>query len=260
MTDVKIPIPVSTLEQDGMKILKPPQICTFSGNEPVLKEEGSYDQWEFQVRGAMATHTENSVRAAIVNLLRGPARDLVGFLGFDVELERILEEVTNQFGWRYTGDKLQLEFYQLWQEKGEKIQVFTSCLELIYRCLHDKLPEQFSEEQLRDRLFYGVDQSLHDSSQYLYKEGKVTYQVFLAALDEMESKYSEGKMTARNKSAAVDREAGIAELRERIEALTTVVKSNNITGRSSSLAKNKDKFQKKGDHSKQPSEDQKTRY
>ena len=55
--------------QSEMRISKPPQICIFSGQEPVLKEEGNYDQWEFQVRGAMAMHTENSMRAAIVNSL-----------------------------------------------------------------------------------------------------------------------------------------------------------------------------------------------
>ena len=54
---------------EEMKISKPPQLCVLSGNEPVLKEEGNFDQWEFQVWGAMATHTENSVRPAIVNSL-----------------------------------------------------------------------------------------------------------------------------------------------------------------------------------------------
>ena len=115
-----------------MKISKPPQICIFSGQEPVPKEEGNYDQWEFQVRGAIVTHTENSVRAAIINSLQGPARDLVGFVKFDANLEKILMEVTNRFGKRYTGDKLQQEFYKLSQEKGEKIGAFTGQLELIY--------------------------------------------------------------------------------------------------------------------------------
>ena len=55
--------------QSEMKISKPPQICIFSGQEPVPKDKGNYDQWEFQVRGAIATHTENSVRAAIMNSL-----------------------------------------------------------------------------------------------------------------------------------------------------------------------------------------------
>ena len=44
-----------------MKISKPPQICVFSGNDPVPKDEENVDQREFQVWGALATHTENSV-------------------------------------------------------------------------------------------------------------------------------------------------------------------------------------------------------
>ena len=149
--------------QSEMKISKPPQICIFSGQEPVPKGEGNYDQWEFQLRGAIATHRENSVRAAIVNSLRGPARDLVGFVGLDADLKSILMEVTNRFGKRYMGDQLQQEFYKLSQEKGEKIGAFTGRLELIYQRLHDRLPERFDEQQLNDCLFYGVSQSLHDS-------------------------------------------------------------------------------------------------
>ena len=110
--------------QSEMKISKPPQICIFSEQEPVPKEEGNYAQWEFQMRSVIATHTENSVRSAIVNSLRGPAQDLVGFVRFDANLEKILMEVTNRFGKRYTGDKLQQEFYKLSQEKGEKIGAF----------------------------------------------------------------------------------------------------------------------------------------
>ena len=110
--------------QSEMKISKPLQICIFSGLESVPKDEGNYDQWEFQVRGVIATHTENSMRAAIINSLRGLARDLVGFVSFDADLERILMKVTNRFGKRYTGDKLQQEFYKLSQEKGEKIGAF----------------------------------------------------------------------------------------------------------------------------------------
>ena len=55
--------------QSEMKISKPLQICIFSGLEPVLKDEGNYVQREFQVRGAIAMHTRNSVRPAIINSL-----------------------------------------------------------------------------------------------------------------------------------------------------------------------------------------------
>ena len=137
-------------------------------------------------------------------------------------------EVTNRFGKRYTGDKLQQEFYKLSQEKGEKIGAFTGQLELTYQQLHDKLPGRFDEQQLKDCLFYGVSQLLHDSSRYLYKDPTVMYQALLKVIEETESEYGEGRGTVRAKSVTVAEDTGIAELKEKIEALTTVVKSSNV--------------------------------
>ena len=96
---------VHTLEKE--KITKSPPIVYFPGIKPIPKEEGSHDQWEFQVRGAMDTPTENAVRAAIVNSLRGPARELVGFIGYSADINLILSEVSNRFGKKYSRDKLQ---------------------------------------------------------------------------------------------------------------------------------------------------------
>ena len=56
----------------------------------------------------------------------------------------------------------------------------------------------------------------------------MTYQALLKAIEEMESEYREGRTTVRAKSATIAENTGIAELKEKIEALTTVVKSNNV--------------------------------
>ena len=92
--------------------------------EPIPKDVGSHGQWEFQLRGVMDAHTENSVRAVIVNSLRGPARELVGFKWYSANVNLILSEVNNGLGKKYSGDKLQQEFYQMQQDKGEKLRVF----------------------------------------------------------------------------------------------------------------------------------------
>ena len=95
----------NTLGQE--KISKPPTIVYFSGIELIPKDEGSHDEWEFQVRGAMDTQTEISVRATVVNSLRGPARELVGFTGYYADINLILSDVSNRLGKKYSGDKLQ---------------------------------------------------------------------------------------------------------------------------------------------------------
>ena len=40
------------------KLSAPPNLPTFSGQDPVPSAEGSIDQWHFQVEGALAAHTE----------------------------------------------------------------------------------------------------------------------------------------------------------------------------------------------------------
>ena len=40
------------------KLMKPPDLSLFSGVEPVPKDEGSFDQWLFQVQGALDSYCE----------------------------------------------------------------------------------------------------------------------------------------------------------------------------------------------------------
>ena len=56
----------------------------------------------------------------------------------------------------------------------------------------------------------------------------MTYQALLKAIEETESEYGEGRATAQAKSATVADETGKVELKDKIEALTTVVKSSNV--------------------------------
>ena len=58
------------------KLSAPPNLPTFLRQEPVAGTEGSIDQWLFQVEGALATHTEEAVRSAVIGSVRGEACEL----------------------------------------------------------------------------------------------------------------------------------------------------------------------------------------
>ena len=75
------------------KINKPPVLPHFSGADPVPKDEGSYEQWRFQVVGAQKVCTEEAVQSAIVHSVQGEVREMISFLGFDANLDDILEKV-----------------------------------------------------------------------------------------------------------------------------------------------------------------------
>ena len=74
---------------------------------------------------------------------------------------------------------------------------------------------------------------------------KVTYQALLAALEKTETEYSEVRTAIKSKSTVVEGETGPTDLKEKIDALTAIVKSSNITMRPMEMPKLKFKFQKK---------------
>ena len=49
------------------KLTKTPNLPPFSGTDPVPKDEGSWEQWEFQVKGFLDTHTQEAIQVAIVH-------------------------------------------------------------------------------------------------------------------------------------------------------------------------------------------------
>ena len=55
------------------KLSASPNLPIFLGHEPVPSIEGSTDQWLFQVEGALATHTEEAVRSAVIGSVRAAA-------------------------------------------------------------------------------------------------------------------------------------------------------------------------------------------
>ena len=88
------------------KLMKPPDLPLFLGVEPVPKDEGSFEQWLFQVQGAMDSHCEEAVRFAIVRSVRGEARELMRFIGFRANLDTILIGIEERFGRGASADKL----------------------------------------------------------------------------------------------------------------------------------------------------------
>ena len=79
------------------KIAKTPELPKFSGVEPTPREEGSFEQWYFQVKGSQSQHTEDAIRSGIINSVRGEARDLVEYVGFEAPIETILDRLEHQF-------------------------------------------------------------------------------------------------------------------------------------------------------------------
>ena len=136
-----------------------------------------------------------------------------------------------RFGKKATTDRLQQEFFQLQQERGERIQHFASRLEQAFKKLHYAFPGRYQEEHLKERLFHGVNQQTRDSMRFLYSKTSTTYDTLLSAIKEAEIEWLESRGQARMKSAnIIDRSNEIEELRKRLDQITATMKSSNFKG------------------------------
>ena len=135
------------------QLVMTPGLPLFSGAEPTPRDEATYEQWKFQVKGMRSSCPEGTVRTALIASVRGSVSEAVSFVGFKASVNDILAGMEKRFGKKATGDKLQSEFYQLQQEKGERIQHFAGRLEKAFKKLRDVFPDRYQETQLKERLF-----------------------------------------------------------------------------------------------------------
>ena len=83
--------------------------------------------------------------------------------------------------------------------------------------------------KLRDRLYYGVLNTLRDNIRYLYDNPAVTYNQLLDAARNGEAEMSDGKpgiKTIKAKAATANDE--LASLKHQVSDLVAIVKTNQV--------------------------------
>ena len=130
---------VQTPEVESEIRTKPPFKTTiltkFSGIEPILKGEGSYEQFKFHIKGYRKTYDDKAIKAGMIGSVTDNAWDYLDFVGFDKELPVLMEALETRYGKGQTTDKLQQEFYQVTQDRNESVQQFAGWLEFKYKRL-----------------------------------------------------------------------------------------------------------------------------
>ena len=174
-----------------------------------------------------------AVRIAIVQSVRGEVREFAAAVGFEESAEMLLDKVEDRFREKWTVDGLQQDFYKITQGKNEKVRQFTGRLEAQFKKLKEKVPRHYDNSMVKEHLFHGMHQQLKDSIRFCYKREETTYEeLFREAVEAEKEKNSEIKVTSLKVKSAIVGEGqdGIRDLKQKIDALTTVVKSSTLGG------------------------------
>ena len=161
---------------------KPLTLPPFSRADPVPKDEASCEQWVWQLKEATKTHTAATERTGMVQSMRDEVYEFVSSIGFKASMEDIIEKIEERFWERWMADQLQQEFYQMTQQKGEKICQFAGRLEVKFKKLKEKIPGWYDEKILKEHLFHDMHQNLHDSIWFCYKQEEITYAKFFSEM------------------------------------------------------------------------------
>ena len=106
-------------------------------------------------------------------------------------------------------------------------------LEAQFKKLKEKVPGCYDNSMLKEHLFHGMHQQLKDSIQFCYKREETTYEeLFQEAMEAEKEKNSEIKVTSLKAKSAImgEEQDGIQDLKQKIDALTMVVKSSTLGG------------------------------
>ena len=97
------------------------------------KDEASCRQWVWQAKEALKSCTAGDVRITTIQSVRGEVREFAAAAGFEASVDTLLAKVEDRFGEKWTTDRLQQEFYQTAQGKGEKVRQFAGQLEVQFK-------------------------------------------------------------------------------------------------------------------------------
>ena len=180
---------------------------------------------------------------AVRKSIQGRAKSVLRNLGPDYTIDQAIDVLTREYEGVANSDVVFKEFYQLKQEKNEKVQIFSvrlrEALNKLTLRFPDRVPAGDEDRILCDRFFYGMKAELKTSVRHLFDSPDVSFSTLLTAARRNELEEVEQKpVRIQNKSAkaVVEEETSpqtesIKGLREQIQELATVMKSGNTSYR-----------------------------
>ena len=114
----------------------------FSGMEPVPSNELTSDQWRVSVQSYQANVPDHILIPAIRKSIIGKAQSVIRTLGPVYTVEDVIKCLAREYEGVASSDIVFKEFYQLKQERGEKVQVFSVRLRDALDNLSSRFPDR----------------------------------------------------------------------------------------------------------------------
>ena len=201
--------------------------------------ELTFEQWLSDTRAYQRQFPEFVLLPAVRKSIQGRAKSVLRNMGPEYTIDQAIKVLTREYEGVANSDVVFKEFYQLKQEKNEKVQVFSvrlrEALNKLTLRFPDRVPSGDEDRILCDRFFYGMKAELKSSVRHLFDSPDVSFSTLLTAARRNELEEIEQKPVRIQSKAA---KAGVVEkvspqtesindLKEQIQELATVMKSGS---------------------------------
>ena len=147
-------------------------IGKFSGTKPTPTDELNFGQWCIGVRSYQVSYPDNILLPAIQKSIVGRAKSVIRHLGPSYTVEEVITVLTQEYEGVASSNVIFKDFYQLRQERNEKVQIFSIRLRDMLNKLSIRFPDHVPKEDhdkiLKDQFFYGIKSELRNSIRHLY--------------------------------------------------------------------------------------------
>ena len=177
-------------------------IGKFSGTKPTPTDELNFDQWCIDVRSYQVSYPDNILLPAIRKSIVGRAKSVMRHLGPSCTVEEVITVLTQEYEGVASSDMIFKDFYQLRQERNEKVQIFSIRLRDMLTKLSvrfpDRVPKEDHDKILKDRFFYGIKSELRNSIRHLYDNESVTFSQLLVKAPRNEEEETTSRVVSKN--------------------------------------------------------------
>ena len=129
-------------------------ISKFSGTEPTPNDELNFDQWCIDVKSYQSNYPDNILLPAIQKSITGKAKSIIRHLGPSYMVDEVITVLTQEYEGVTSSDMIFKDFYQLKQERNERVQIFSIWLRDMLTKLSirfsDRVPKEDYDKILKD--------------------------------------------------------------------------------------------------------------
>ena len=196
--------------------------------EPVPSNELTFDQRGIDVRSYQTNVPDHILLPAIQKSIIRKAQLVIRTLGPNYTVEDVIKCLAYEHEGVASSDIVFKEFYQLKQERNEKVQVFSirlrDALANLSSQFTERVPQEDHKRMLRDCFSYGIKAEMRNSIRHLYDSEKVTFGELL-----LKARRNEDEMLAKvtSKSSVMESEVK-GDLEEKADKLLAVANSGQM--------------------------------